>query len=237
MKEIEIIKVYTVPTSETDMFVSPSGEISRSLGPHVHFDTMSLYQSNMSNIPNMTNTTIFRHQGIPLIRICKETKFWKEFTEILNKTIIHGSESGNLLPKAKSGLQLTLTIFKNEPLIMNKHSSFQSIIKYSINMFLRFVGENDPPLEILSICMDLLTETVKNFRSVLIPRMNNHKLLPNLFKEAFKYEDMSSMDSFNMGIIGTIILSNHKIPDHHLLVISFLKFLRTCLHVSIKHTR
>lgn len=232
MKEIEQIKLYTIPVGEQNLFINPNEHI-RSLMAGTQVPTGNRNVSFNPVLDQTPDIVMFKHEGISLLRVYRDNNFWCEFIYILNSALVVDSDLKVVLPKLLSGMKLTLAIFKHEPKILSKYEYLQTIVKQAVNIFVRCCGESDPPMELLSVCLDLLNETVKNYRSELIQKMNNHKLLPALFKETFQYEEIFSMDSFNLGAIGTIILANDKSKDHHLLVISFLKFLRTCLHVSL----
>lgn len=230
MKQLENIPFYNVvynPDEDPEDRVLPS-YLEESESSKSQFIVRRLFDESSDG---GMRWFLVKYHDDTLVRYMKYTNLFNELFEMFNSALVVGSNYSEDIPKMISGLKLTIIVLKLDPYIFNRCSVFRDILKACIHMLVKCGGEGVPPLHVLSLCINVLTESLESERFFILKEITKHKLMPYVLETEFDYVELMNRRVLHPGVVGQLILACQMLPDHQYLVRSYLEFLRTSIQV------
>lgn len=183
-------------------------------------------------IPENTSAVITREATYSLIHYKYSTSFWNMIPAELGRILyLSEGEFEGELPIVLTYLRVVLAALKVDKSYYKRTESFSRIYQILFALMERMADEfRNPSLNFFAICFDIFTEALQYHRIYIQTQFEIYKLLPVIRKTVFEFNQIFSIDFMEHGKLGKLLIRN-EYPHYDVLLISYLKFLRTALLV------
>lgn len=185
-------------------------------------------------IPANTQAIIKRESNYCLIHYYYEMDYWFVFLTEMN-LYLNSSEpiSDEIYQKMIDYMQVMIAVLKTDP-SATKKPIFCDVVRLIFSMMDKFSqAARVPGMKFFALCLDICTELLHKCRTFICTQMETYKLLPSLARNDFVYKHIFNINFLEHGKLGRIMIRN-EYAQQELLLISYLKFLRTSFLVSVK---
>lgn len=184
-------------------------------------------------IPANTSAVITREATYALIHYKYSTSFWNMIPAELSRIMfLNEGELEGELQLVLTYLRVVLAALKIDTCYWKRRESFSKIYQILFSLMERMAEDfRNPSLNFFAICFDIFTEALQYHRTYIQTQFEIYKLLPIIKKTFFEFNHIFSIDFMEHGKLGKLLIRN-EYPHYDVLLISYLKFLRTALLVS-----
>lgn len=180
------------------------------------------------------DSNIFPSGNTYYISFERSFTFWDEFVAQFSYALEADDENESLNTLNRNilyGLQLTVEVIKQLDKPLENYPVLTSIIKQCMNMCLKYQNYNHPPMMHLSLCVDVFTACLRQYRVQLLQKLLSSNICPIVSDITHSFPQMFKPEFVNLGAIGKLLHKAHQVGGE-CFVIAYLNFVRTAMQLN-----